>query len=203
MGTLRIRVTLVLLAMSPILVSSCGGRDPLVDEMIHQQAKQQESISRQSEELTKASQQLVEADANARREQAEQHAKLQSELQSQQQNLDQQRDSLEAERREIASRRHRDPLLAAALTQIATLLIASLPVVVLILLIRAARNEPSDVPLGDLLVHDLTSDAPLLLPAPIIGKSVKLLPAPDASGPAAEEPPTDDSPASLTNPEKE
>ncbi len=78
MGTRRIQTRLALLAMTPVLASSCGGRDPLVDEMIRQQAKQQEIVARQSEELTKASQQLVEADANARREQAEQHAKLQS-----------------------------------------------------------------------------------------------------------------------------
>lgn len=195
--------TLAILALGPILASSCSERDPLVDEMVRQQATHHEIVARQSEELTKASQKLVEAEAQSRREQAAQHAKLQAELQSQQQNVDHQRNALESERREIAERRHRDPLIASGLIQAATLLVASLPLVVLILLIRAARNEPSDVPLGELLVHDLTSEAPLLLSAPIISRPATLLPAPEATEPPAEDSSTDDNSAPASESDKE
>ena len=186
---------IALLAISPLLASSCSDRDPLVDEMVRQQATHHEIVARQSEELTKASKHLVESDAKARREQAEHQAQLQAQIESQRQNLEAQRDTLEAERREIAHQRHRDPLIATALLQVATVLVASLPILLLILLIRAAKNEPADVPLGDLLVHDLTSESPLLLPAPLIDRQAKLLPPP-----AAPSLPHFENPSDETNP---
>ena len=171
---------LILLAVSPLIASSCNDRDPLVDEMVRQQATHHETIARQGEELTKASRELVESDAKARRELAEHDAQLQVQRESERQNLDAQRDALETERREIAKQRHRDPLVAAALVQAATLLVAALPILLLILLVRAARNEPADVPLGDLLIHDLTAEEPLLLPAPLRHRPAVLLPPPEA-----------------------
>ena len=173
---------LLLFAVSPLIANSCSDRDPLVDEVVRSQGRQQEALARQSEELVKVSQQLVEADSKARREQAEHHAQLQAQLESQRENIDTQRDSLEAERRQIAQQRHRDPLIAAALVQGATLLIAALPIVLLIFLIRAARSEPADAPLGELLIHDMTSEAPLLLPPPLTDPQANHLPAPEPSG---------------------
>lgn len=170
---------LAVLAISPLLASSCSDRDPLVHEMVRQQSTHHEIVARQSEELTKASRELVEADAKSRREQAEQQAQLQFQLETQRQGLSAQRDALESERREIAQHRYRDPLIAAALVQVATLLIAALPLVLLVLLIRAARSEPTDAPLGELIVHDLTSDVPLLLPAPLREPPATLLTGPD------------------------
>ena len=57
---------------------------------------------------------------------------------------------------------------------------ATKPVLILFLL-RAARNEPAEVPLAELLVHDLSAEQPLLLPGPVAPPSVRALPNPDRS----------------------
>lgn len=160
--------SLAFLALSPLLANSCRERDPLVDEMVRQQATHHEIVARQSEELTKASQKLVEAEAQSRREQVESQAQLQAQIQSQRQDLDAQRNALESERREIAQQRFRDPLIASALIQVATLLIAALPLALLVYLTRLSRSEPAHEPLSELLVHDITADTPLMFPAPLV-----------------------------------
>ena len=167
----------------PLLLGGCGPPHneltPVVEEMTRRQAAQQEAVVRQSQDLSKASQQLVESDAQARRELAKWQAEVQSQIESERQAVDQERDSLEGERREIARQRHRDPLIAAALIQAATLLVAIMPLVLVLFLLRAARNEPADIPLAELLVHELSAEQPLLLPGPVAPPSVTALPSPD------------------------
>ena len=184
MSNLRLRHLLPkLLLMILLLLEGCGPPrnelTPVVEEMTRRQAAQQEAVVRQSQDLSKASQQLVESDAQARRDLAKWQAEVQSQIESERQAVDQERDSLEGERREIARQRHRDPLIAAALIQAATLLVAVLPIVLILFLLRAAQNEPADVPLAELLMHELSAEQPLLLPGPIAPPAVKTLPSPD------------------------
>lgn len=186
MSILRLRHPLpTLLILIPLLLEGCGPPHneltPVVEELSRRQAAQQEAVVRQSQELSKASQQLVESDAQARRDLAKLQAEVQSQIESERQAVDQERDSLEGERREIARQRHRDPLVAAAVIQAATLLVAVLPIVLILLLLRAARNEPAEVPLAELLVLDLAAEQPLLLPGPVAPPSVTALPNPDRS----------------------
>ena len=132
----------------------------------------------QNAEMT---QQLLEQSRQLTAYQAELDQRIQSERHS----LDQQRAALEAERRQIAQQRHRDPLIAAGITQAALLIVASLPILLLILLLRAAASEPEDAALSELLVQELASDAPQLLPTPVI-RSPTL-----ASDPQSKLPPPD------------
>jgi len=134
---------------------------PMTD-LVQKQAAPQESLVRQSERLTDASRQLVTADSESRRELVEFQSALQTRIDEERQALDRQRDGLDEERRAIAQQRHRDPLIAAALIQAATLLVAALPVLLIAMLIRGARQEPADTPMGEILVEELRSDRPRL-----------------------------------------
>lgn len=158
----------VLLVLAALGVTGCGPpRDdlrPLVNELVQKQSAHQESLMKQSEHLSEASRQLVESDAEARRELVEFQTTLQTQIEEERHDLDQQRSDIEQERREIAKNRHRDPLIAAALIQGATLVVAALPIVLVLLLVRAARQEPAEVPMGELLIRDLSAEKPILLP---------------------------------------
>ena len=134
------RIKIFILAIAPIALSA--GCD--------QNAEMTQQLLEQSRQLT------------------EYQAELDQRIQSERHSLDQQRAELEAERRQIARQRHRDPLIAAGITQAALLIVASLPILLLILLLRAAASEPEDAVLSELLVQELASDAPTLLPAPVI-----------------------------------
>ena len=165
------------LLLSIVTLASCdnNGLPPIVEELARKQAAQQESLTKQSKELSEASRQLVESDAKARKELVDMQSNVQTQIEGQRQVVQQQRDSLEGERREIAHQRHRDPLIAAALVQAATLLVAALPLLVLVLLIRAARQEPSEVSVGELIIHDLTAEQPMLLSRPLLEPEPKLI----------------------------
>lgn len=165
------------LLLSIVTLASCdnNGLPPIVEELARKQAAQQESLTKQSKELTEASRQLVESDAKARKELVDMQSNVQAQIEGQRQVVQQQRDSLEGERREIAHQRHRDPLIAAALVQAATLIVAALPIVALVLLIRAARQEPSDVSVAELIIHDSTAEQPLLLSRPLLEPDPKLI----------------------------
>lgn len=158
------------LLLAALTLSGCGTNDDddgLIREVTHRQAAQQESLQQQSQALTEASRELVESDARSRRELVEFQSRLQQELQAERQELNHQRDALEHERREIAHQRHRDPLLATAIIQAVTLIVAVLPVVLLILLLRLSHQENSgQVQMSELLVEELLDRQTPLLPAP-------------------------------------
>ncbi|MCA9116816.1 MAG: hypothetical protein KDA79_17170 [Planctomycetaceae bacterium] len=155
----------------------------LVEDLSRQQVAQQEALIQQSQDLTEASKQLVDADATARRELSEMQSRLQQEFASGRQSIDGQRQKLDNERREIATQRHRDPLIATALLQTVTLIVAALPLVLLLLLIRATRNEPVQLPLAELLVEDLVAEKPLLFPGPVSPQRALISPDEPAESP--------------------
>ena len=149
--------------------------------MLERQAEQQSRLLAESERLAEASGSLVAADAAARQELAEFQSQLEQSIQSERQSVDRQREQLDQERQEIALRRHRDPLIAAALVQTMTWLVAMLPVLALLLLFRTARDEPSEAAVAELLVRELTAEQPLLLPAPVQLRRRLSAPGPDAA----------------------
>ena len=144
-----------------ILADGCSGSTDelarIAAEAARQQAAQQEQLVDETRKLSDASRKLVESDAAARQELTEFQSNLEQQIQAERQNVDRQREKLDDERRDIESRRHRDPLIAA-----------SLPIVLLMLLLRAAREEPADAAIGELLIQELTSERPLLLPGPMV-----------------------------------
>jgi hypothetical protein len=158
--TKHLGVSVAWLALS---LTGCDTDERLVkqaEKASDRQADQNREIARQNHELAQATNQLVAADAKARQE----TLALQRELQSEQARQGQKRDDLEAERRQIANQRHRDPLLAAALTDVGMTLACLLPLLLCGYLFHSLRQEPNDHELAELLTTELVSDAPMLLP---------------------------------------
>jgi len=143
-------------------------------QSMEQQAKQNDRIAEQSKAVVEESQRLAEAtkelvahDAQARQELIAAQEKLTTQLNQQRATIDAGRDQLEQDRREIAEQRSRDPILAAAVQSVGLLIACSLPLIVCVFVIRRmSSNEPDDAAVAELLVHELTSDRPRLLPGP-------------------------------------
>ena len=153
-------VSIALLAVGLV---GCDTDERLVkqtEKASDRQAEQNREIARQNHELAQATNQLVTADAHSRQE----TLALQRELQNEQARLGQKRDDLEIERRQIAGQRQRDPVIAAVLIEVGTILACLLPLVLCGYLLHGLRNEPDDQDLADLLTIELVSEAPIFLP---------------------------------------
>ena len=158
--TLLITLTLILL----IGVSCSPDENSRVAELATQQLKRQADQNRRMSELQQevasGSRELVEADANARQEMVT----LQREMQTERNEIGHQRDQLEAERREIVDSRNRDPIIAAAITRVAFVVVSLLPLLICWLLLQQ-KVEPADKnEITELLLDDLVSSEPRLMP---------------------------------------
>lgn len=153
-------VPLILAAV--LLCALCGcEEDELTKaarEAARQSAEQQRQLAQMQAEVARGASQLVESDAKARAE----LAALQRDLQQDQAAIGRQRDELETDCRQIAEQRHRDPLIAAAITSIGLILACLLP---LLLCWALLRRPPLDGEAEAALAEDLISDHPVLLPA--------------------------------------
>lgn len=157
-------IPLMLIAMVPAI--GCDKDKRLVEfakEADQRQAEQNHEIAKQNHEIAAATKQLVEADAKSRQE----LVALERDLQTERATIGEQRDHLEAERRELASQRRRESLLAQVLAGGVTLLACLLPLVLCWYLLHGLRSQNQDEALGELLVMELASGAASpLLPAP-------------------------------------
>ncbi|HCO27050.1 MAG TPA: hypothetical protein DIT97_30080 [Gimesia maris] len=155
----------------------------LATQQLERQADQNRRMSDLQQEVASGSRELVEADAKARQEMVT----LQRQIQSERSEIGYQRDQLEAERRRIADSRNRDPIIAAAITKVAFVVISLLPLLICWLLLQQ-KVEPADKnEITELLLDDLVSAEPRLVP-PAKSKSDKhrltdLLQQPDPNHP--------------------
>lgn len=132
-------------------------------------AEQSKAIVEESQKLAEATKELVVHDSKARKELVASHAALAAQLDRQRAAIDAGRDQLERERRKIAGQRHRDPLIAVAIQNVGLMIACVLPLVVCLFVLRQMnRTEPDDRAVAELLVHELTTDKPLLLTGPSI-----------------------------------
>jgi hypothetical protein len=144
------------LAILTALFSGCKEDDEL-----------QRSLQRQAEQIVGASRNLVEADAKARGELIELQQNLQEGVQTERQSLDRQHQDMEAERQIIARQRYRDPLVAAAIVNTGVLLACIAPLLLAFWVLRSSWGQES-AGVEELLIHELTSDNPVLLPRPTL-----------------------------------
>jgi hypothetical protein len=164
-------------AATALIVAGCESRDEkladFAERLIERQQRQNEIIGRQSEQvvlesraLAEAAKEVVAADAEARHEMIAAQRELNQGLQAERAGVHQQRDELERERREIADQRFRDPVIAATLHTIGLLLICMAPLTLAAYALRQLHRGVDDgCELGDLLVEEIATDRPLLLPA--------------------------------------
>ncbi len=129
-------------------------------EAARQSAEQQRQLVQLQADVAKGASELVEADAKARTE----LTALQRDLQQDQAEVGRQRDQLESDRRDVAQQRHRDPLIAAAITNIGLILACLLPLVLCVVILRSLRNPVTDEEaLTEFLVQEIVAEQPLLL----------------------------------------
>ena len=158
--TLLITLTLILLIGVSCSPDENSRVAELATQQLERQADQNRRMSELQQEVASGSRELVEADANARQEMVT----LQREMQTERNEIGHQRDQLEAERREIADRRNRDPIIAAAITRVAFVVVSLLPLLICWLLLQQ-KVEPADKnDITELLLDDLVSSEPRLMP---------------------------------------
>ena len=140
-------------------LAGCDSSDHRVTRMAEQQARQNEALAQQHQQIASATRTLIEADKQAR----EDFSAMSQRLQQEQSGINQGRDTLEAERREIASQRYRDPVIAGAILNLGLLVACLLPFLVCLYVLRALTADASQVQvLNELLVQDFLSEKPLL-----------------------------------------
>ena len=167
--TLRITLTLILLTGASCSSDENSRVAELATQQLERQSDQNRRMAELQQEVASGSRELVEADAKARQEMVT----LQREIQTEQNEIGHQRDQLEAERRDIADSRNRDPIIAAAITRVAFVVVSLLPLLVCWLLLQQ-KVEPADKnEITELLLDDLISAEPRLLP-PAASKPGKL-----------------------------
>ena len=112
---------------------------------------------------------MVEADSRARQD----IIAAQKDLAQQQAEVGRQRDQLETERQSLAQERQRESLLVPVLSTLGLLLLCSLPLSLAWYLLRAWQREAQDeTVLGQLLIEELVSSRPILLPQPVFPPAI-------------------------------
>ncbi len=148
-------VFLVVMAVFLVAVTGCEENDErlaqFAEESSRQQAGQNREMSQLNREVAQAHQELIS---------------LQHDLEEQQVQVNRQRDQLESERREIAKHRHRDPIIAAAISSVGLVLACLVPLALAGYLLYCLRNQKDDPVVTELLIEEITSEQPTLLPLP-------------------------------------
>ena len=132
----------------------------MAERHLERQAEQNRQVTELQHEVAEASRRLVEADAQARQEMVT----LQREVQAERNEVGRQRDLLEDERRDLAAQRRLDPIVAAAITNVGLLLACLLPLVLCWYLLHRRVEPADDQAVAEVLLEDLVTDRPLLLP---------------------------------------
>jgi hypothetical protein len=160
----------LMLTMMLLLAAGCAdSRDErygqLAQQALREQSEQNQRMAEQSQQIAEASRRLVEGDAEARKDLLAAQRQLTSELHSERANIDRQREEMEQERRDIAARRHRDPIVAEAITAFGLTLACLAPLALAAFVIRAVTQDGDEsAALSEMLVVEMTSEKPKLLP---------------------------------------
>jgi hypothetical protein len=127
-------------------------------------ANQSVAIVEESSKLAEAAKELVKQDAQARQALLAHHTQLSGQLNSQQSKLDQQR-------QELAEQLVREPVIAAAISSVGLLFACALPLALAGLLVwQTSQQTSDDAAVACLLVHEMTAEKPLFLPASVLPK---------------------------------
>jgi len=140
----------------------------MAERHLERQAEQSRQVTELQREVAEGSRRLVEADAKARQEMVV----LQREVQAESNEVGRQRDLLEDEHRDLAARRYLDPIIAQAITHIGVLLACLLPLVICWYLLHRRVEPADDQAVAEVLLEDLVTDRPLLLPPMVSTRAV-------------------------------
>jgi hypothetical protein len=163
-------VAMLTLMMTLMMMAGCTDSADerfrqLAEQSLYEQAEQNKRLAEQSKQIAEASRRLVEGDAAARKDLLEAQKHLSSELHDERAGLDRQREEMEQERRNIATQRHRDPIIAQTIGTVGLTLTCLLPLLLAGYVIYALnRSGDENDALSELLIMEMTADQPLLLP---------------------------------------
>jgi hypothetical protein len=149
--------TSFLFAIAPFvfLTAGCDDTDErlayFAQESTRQQAEQNREMAQLNREVARSHQELIS---------------LKRDLEKQQAQINNQRNGLESERREIAKQRHRDPIIAAAINNVGVILACLLPLALAGYLLYCFRDQKEDQLVTEILVQEMVSEHPTLLPPP-------------------------------------
>ncbi|MAD80492.1 MAG: hypothetical protein CMJ50_06575 [Planctomycetaceae bacterium] len=132
----------------------------MAERHLERQSEQNRRMSELQREVAEGARQLVEADAKAR----EEMVTLQLATQTERSEIGRQRDALEDERRNLAAARRLDPIIAAAIANLGLLAACMLPLVLCWYLLHRRIDPADDQAVAEVLLEDLVTDRPLLLP---------------------------------------
>ena len=109
--------------------------------------------------------QIVQRDAEGRRELDELHRKAHASIVTRTQAIDRERDQMEEERRQLAAERTRAPVVAEAVKFVGGLIVCSLPLIVVIYLLRSLKTNSgdADAAMVEVLVEELVAERPRLI----------------------------------------
>jgi cell division protein FtsN len=163
---------LAMFAMVLLVTAGCDNERPpderfqqLAQQALHEQSEQNKRLVDQNKQVAEASRQLVAEDAQARRELLEAQRQLTSELHAERASLDRQHEALEEERRSLAAQQQREPVIAHTIGAVGLTLACLLPLLLAAYVIHTLNHQDEDpAALNELLVLDLTSERPRLLP---------------------------------------
>ena len=130
----------------------------MAEKNLERQAEQNRRMSELQHEVAEGSRRLVEADAKAREEMVTFHREVQAERSE----IGRQRDALEQERRGLATKRHLNPIIAAAITNTGLLLACLLPLVLCWYLLHSRVEPADDRAVAEILLEDLVVERSLL-----------------------------------------
>ena len=144
-----------------LMIAGCESSDDrLADyaqKSVAQQAKQNAATAEVAREAAESQRRVIETVEKSRQD-----------LIAVQKELDLQRTTVAQERKELTEQRREESLLAPVLTTIGYLLVTSLPLGLCWYLLHTLKGSPVDESaVTQLLVQDLLSEQPVLLPRPV------------------------------------
>lgn len=169
------RLALVGVAILTPLIIGCSSDNERLAQFAEQSMREQSiqnkhmanqavAIVEESSQLAEAAKELVHQDAQARQALLAHHTQLSLQLNSQQAKLDQHRQDLA---RQVA----REPVIAAAISNVGLLLACALPLALAGLLVwQTSQQTNDDAAVASLLVHEMTTETPLFLSEPALPK---------------------------------
>jgi hypothetical protein len=160
------------IVLAALVTSGCEDQQADRDERLHSanqaalesQRQQNQLVAAQSQALADNSRQITAAAQAVLSHEKE----VRSQLNQQQQQLDAGRSDLEKQRQVSAQQRGREPLIAAAVQSVGLWLACTTPLVLALYVLRLMfAQSPEHAAVAELLVSELTTEQPKLLPAPV------------------------------------
>ncbi len=190
------------LALGVCLMAGCDESDSQLHRRVAEvaqqgadrQAAQNAEMARLNREVAEGTRRMVEADALARAD----HVAVHHEIQAERAVLHEGFDALEDERQQIAQQRRTESALGPALGLVSgTLVVSAVIGLCWLLLWQSHRSDPSDADVNAILIAELVSEHPRLLPGPSLPPALPSRPpnsGPDTPRLTSAENSTDDSP---------